>query len=280
MSAGVRASVALEEIAKIPAFVRRDVLVAWSYRLAFFSDWINLALQVALFYLVGVIVDERKLPSYGGEQTTYMEFVTLGITLGAFVALALARVAMGIRQEQLTGTLESLMMTPTAPGTIQVGTVAYDLIYIPVRTALFVLIIALGFGLDYKLNGILPATAVLLAFIPFVWGIGIATAAAILTLRGGGGAAAIALTVLTIGSAAYYPIEVFPGWTQQLVEWNPMTIAAEGLREALLAGTTWGEVGRRIAVLAPASIVALAGGIGLFRLALRRERQRGTLGLY
>jgi len=280
VSVGTRASVAAGEIAKIPAFVRRDVLVAWSYRLAFFSDWINLVLQVALFYLVGQLVDDRKLPSYGGAQTTYMEFVTLGITLGAFVALALARVAMGIRQEQLAGTLESLMMTPTAPGTIQLGTVAYDVVYIPLRTALFVLIIALGFGLDYKPSGILPAAAVLVAFIPFVWGIGIATAAGILTLRGGGGAAGIALTVLTIGSGAYIPVEVFPDWAQQLVEWNPMTLAVEGLREALLGDTTWGEVGRRLAVLAPASVFTLAGGIGLFRLALKRERRRGTLGLY
>ncbi len=32
----------LSETRKIPAFVRRDFLVNWSYRFAFFSDWVNL----------------------------------------------------------------------------------------------------------------------------------------------------------------------------------------------------------------------------------------------
>lgn len=273
-------TVVATELAKVPAFVRRDLLVAWSYRMAFFSDWVNLGFQVVLFYFVGLLVDEGKLPEFGGKPTSYMAFVAIGIAVGAFVALALARVAAGIRQEQLAGTLEYLLLTPTAPATIQIGTVAYDLVYIPLRTALFLLVIALAFGLDLEPSGILPATLVLLAFIPFVWGIGVAAAAGMLTYRVGGGVAGVFLTALTIFSGAYYPLDVFPGWAAEAAAWNPMTLAVDGLRESLLGGADWASVGRKVAALAPMSAVALAVGIGLFHLALKRERRRGTLGLY
>ena len=51
------------ELRKLPAFVRRDFLVAWSYRLPFVGDWIGLALQAFMFYFVGLMVDPSKLPT-------------------------------------------------------------------------------------------------------------------------------------------------------------------------------------------------------------------------
>lgn len=268
------------ELRKLPAFLRRDVLTALSYRLAFVSDWVSLVLQAFMFYFVGLLVDPTRLPPYGGSQATYMEFVAVGIALSGFMHLALGRVATGMRNEQMMGTIESLLMTPTAPATIQLGTVAYDLIYIPLRTALFLVFVALGFGLQFDTSGTLPAAVVLVAFIPFVWGIGIASAGAILTFRRGAGFASLGVTVLTIFSGAYFPLAVLPHWAQTLAEVNPMATAVEAMREPLLGGTGWSGVRVHVAVLAPLSAASLALGVIAFRLALRRERRRGSLGLY
>lgn len=153
------------ELRKIPAFVRRDFLVSWSYRLAFVSDVVGLIAGAALFYLIGLMVDPTKIPSYGGGRATYMEFVAVGIALGVFIQLGLARVATVLRNEQLTGTLECLLMTPTASSTIQLGSVAYDLVYVPIRTGIFLAIIAVAFGLDLDVGGIVPAGLALLLFI-------------------------------------------------------------------------------------------------------------------
>jgi hypothetical protein len=94
------------EAAKLPAFLRRDLLVAWSYRMAFFSDFVNLGAQMLLFFYIGKLVPPTSLPSYGGVQATYVEFVTLGIVINVFVQVALTRIADALRQEQLMGTLE------------------------------------------------------------------------------------------------------------------------------------------------------------------------------
>ncbi|MGH2799596.1 MAG: hypothetical protein ACRDM0_18450, partial [Thermoleophilaceae bacterium] len=103
-----RLGIAAGEAAKLPAFVRRDFLVAWSYRVSFFSDFVNLAAQMLVFFYIGKMVESAQLPSYGGAQVSYLEFVTLGIVLNVFVQVALTRTAEALRTEQMIGTLEAL----------------------------------------------------------------------------------------------------------------------------------------------------------------------------
>ena len=275
-----RVASAAGELAKLPAFLRRDFLVAWSYRTMFFADVAALAFQALSFYFIGLMVDPEVLPSFGGERATYMEFVAVGIALGVFIQLGLGRVAAAIRNEQLMGTLESLLMTPTHPTTIQLGSVVYELIYIPLRTALFLAVVAVAFGLSFEPAGLLPALVILLLFIPFVWGLGVASAAATLTFKRGSGGIGLGVTVLTLFSGAYFPLDLLPGWATTLAELNPIAIAIDGMREALLGGGGWPEAGRALLVIAPVSALSLVGGLLAFRASLRRERRRGTLGLY
>jgi ABC-2 type transport system permease protein len=269
-----------EEAAKYPAFFRRDALVAWSYKISFFTDWANLFFQVAVFYLVSRMVDPTKLPTYGGSRATYMEFAAIGIAVSAFLALAVVRVAAGIRQEQLAGTLEALLLTPTTAATIQLGSVAYDLIYIPVRTLLFLTVAAAAFGLHFNVSGILPAAAILLAFIPFVWGLGILSAASTLTVRRGSAISGYLVAALTVGSAAYVPLGSLPGWLATVARANPLTTAVDGMRQALLGHIAATSLLHDLGVLALAALVTLSVGIVAFRVALARERRRGTLGQY
>lgn len=271
---------ALGEIRKLPAFVRRDFLVVWSYRLAFVSDIINLVGQVLLFYFVGLMIDPDKLPTFAGTQVTYLEFAAIGIAIGVFMQLALDRVSTALRGEQLMGTLESLLVTPTSPATVQVGSVAFDLVYIPLRTAGFLVAVALAFGLHFEPSGLLPALVLLMVFIPFVWGLGVASAAVIMTFRRGGGVLGIGVVGLGLISGIYFPLDLLPNWLAALAAFNPIAIAINGMREALLGGVGWSETLHDVLVLAPMSAAALVLGLYAFRLAVRRERTLGTLGLY
>jgi ABC-2 type transport system permease protein len=275
-----RLAAVVEEATKLPAFLRRDFLIAWSYRVGFFSDLANLAAQMALFFFVGELIDAGQLPTYGGAEVTYLEFVTLGIVLNVFVQVALSRTSEALRTEQMIGTLEALLTTPTATATVKVGSAAFDLVYMPIRTGILLLFMALVVGLDLHASGAMPALVLMLAFIPFVWGLGISTAAAILTFRRGSGMMGLGTLVLGLASGAFFPLSVLPAWVASVAEYNPLAIAIEGLRETLLGGTGWAGIADDLTVLIPISAVSVAIGSLLFRLALRRERRRGTLGLY
>jgi ABC-2 type transport system permease protein len=209
-----------------------------------------------------------------------MEFVAIGMIMSLVIALLLQRVSTAVRQDQMMGTFESLLTTPTAAATVQVGSAAFDLLYVPIRATVFLLIIALGFGLDFDLGGASAALAVLVAFVPFVWGLGLLSAASTLTFRRGAGGAILGATALGLLSGAYFPLDLLPQWLQTIAAVNPVAIAIEGVRQALLSGDAWASLQPEVLLLVPMAAASLAAGVTAFRLALARERRNGTLGLY
>jgi ABC-2 type transport system permease protein len=273
-------SVVLGELRKIAAFVRRDFLVAWSYRLSFFTEIAAMLFQTLTFYFLAQIIDPGALPTYGGSQVTYMQFVAVGIALTTFIAIALSQVALAVRTEQMIGTLESILVTPTAPATVQVGSIAYPLLFIPIRIGIFFGLMVAIFGLALEWGSLGPALAVLLSFVPFVWGLGLVSAAMILTYKRGTGGVGLAAGVLTLLSGAYFPLTVLPEWAQHVAYLNPLALANEGVRDTLLGGGGWAAVAPELLILSALSVVSLAVGIVAFRKALVRERRVGTLGLY
>ena len=270
----------LGELAKLGAFLRRDWLIALSYRAAFVTEAAHLAISAAVFALVGQLVDPSKLPSYGGTRAGYLEFVAIGIAISLIIALLLSRVASAIRHEQLIGTLELLLLKPKKVATLQAGSIAFDLVQVPVRVTLFMVAVGIGFGLDLHADGILPSVVVLAAFLPFVWGLGLVSAGAILTFRRGGGVVGIGAALLGFASGAYFPLALLPAWLEAIARWNPASMAMEGVRESLIGGARWHVLGPHVLILLAASLVALIVGAFCFRLALARERRLGTLGLY
>lgn len=274
----LRASV--RELAKIRAFLRRDFLIAWSYRASFFSEIIGMFVAAVTFYFVGLMVNESVLPSIRGDRPTYMEFAAVGIVFGAVIAVGAGQVATAVRQEQLMGTLESLLMTPTSPTVIQLGSVAYPLMLLPVRTGLFLALIAVAFGLDFAPGGIAPAAVVFILFTPFVWGLGLLSAAAVMTFKRGTAGVGLLMTTLVLLSGAYFPLALMPRWVEVSANANPLALAIGGVREALLSDAGWGSLSVEIWLLGPMATVSFVAGVTAFRLAVRRERRRGTLGLY
>jgi len=273
-------SILLAEARKLPAFVRRDFLVALSYRMSFVSDLVSLAGQILIFYFLGRLVDSSDLPTYGGTEVTYLEFAAVGIAVAVFMQFGLQHVARAVRSEQLMGTLDSLLTTPTTWSTIQIGSAAFELLYIPLRLSLFLFAATIAFGFGFESSGILPAVVLLTMFIPFIWGLGVVAAAIVLTFRRGGGLVGLGAMLLALASGLYFPVDLLPGWLVSFAEVNPVAVVTDGMREALVGGAGWTAITREAAVLAPLSLLSLAVGGACFRLALRRERRLGTLGLY
>jgi ABC-2 type transport system permease protein len=265
---------------KVPAFLRRDLLTMLSYRAAFVGDLLAIVVQALMFGFIAELVDPSTLPTYNGVETSYFEFVMVGVVIATVSGLLLQKVSMAIRQEQMMGTLESLLVTPASPTTIQVGSAAFDLMFVPVRMAALLLAVALTLGLGFEPSGILPTLVLLIGFVPFVWGLGLFAAAVIVTYRRGGGVIGIAMSILGLASGAFFPLTLLPAWIQKVAEANPVAIVMEDTRNALIGGSGWSGVGAALIILLPLSAVAMLAGVLAFRAALAREHRNGTLGLY
>jgi ABC-2 type transport system permease protein len=275
-----RRSNSFAELSKLAAFFRRDVLVRLSYRTALLSDWFSLFAQAIVFSFVSKLVDPSRLPGTGGDRVSYIAYVTVGIAVSGFMAVGLARLVAAVRQEQFMGTLESVMVTPTTASTILLGSVIYDMVYVPIRTVIFLIIVSVWFDVSFAVSGYLPALLILTAFIPFVWGIGSVASASVLTFRRGTGVIGFGTFALTFTSGAYFPLSLFPSWVETLAKLNPIAITITGMREQLIGDAGWADAFSVLVRLIPLSTISLMLGLYAFRLAMRRERRLGTLGLY
>lgn len=267
----------LAEARKLPAFFRRDLLTALSYRTAFVLDWMNLIVQLVLFSLIGALVDPATLE--GSGSSSYVEFTAVGIAMAGFMQLALGRAASSVREEQLMGTLESVLLTPTSPITFTLGSVVYDLIYVPIRTVIFLTLASVFYDLGFTAAGIAGVMVILISFIPFVWGLGMIGAGATLTIRRASVVAGLAGLALTLGSSTYFPVSVLPDWARPIAETNPLTVSLDAARQ-VLAGGGWDPAWAAVRPVLPLAAITMIAGVIVLRIAIGRERAKGTLGQY
>ncbi|MDR5697442.1 MAG: ABC transporter permease, partial [Armatimonadota bacterium] len=216
------------------AFVRRDFLIAWSYPVNFLSGFAGMIGQVAVFYFVAQIVDPSRIGGQG--PTAYVAFVSVGVAVTTFFQLGAFRLATALRTEQFIGTIESLLVAPVSMVTLQFGLVAYELMLLPVRMALFLGMVGL-LGVTLHPAGVLSALLLLVAFAPFVAGVAALSAAATLRFKNAWSVIGAGTAALAVLSGAYFPVSVFPQWLFHLAAVNPMAIVLDGMRAALLSGS-------------------------------------------
>jgi ABC-2 type transport system permease protein len=120
----------------------------------------------------------------------------------------------------------------------------------------------------------------LLSFVSFLWGVGVCSAAAVLTFRRGSGLLGYVTMTLAFLSGAYIPLSVLPDWVLRLQVWNPVAATLAGVREALIGDSGWAVITPKLGVVMPVAAGAFVVGIVSFRFALRRELHAGTLGQY
>src|SRR5450755_1733110 len=107
-----------ERWSKAFAIFMRDARLARSYDLQFFLQWGNIAVQVLAFFFIsklaaGSPMVRRHVP--GGD---YFTWVIVGLAFARFQTTAIQAFQNAIRNDQMLGTLEVVLATPTGLPTI------------------------------------------------------------------------------------------------------------------------------------------------------------------
>ena len=97
-------------VAKLYAFIRRDFLSMISYRLAFLLQVLGMFFSIAAFYFMTKMMNPQ---SEGLNGIPPFEYLLVGIAFLNYFATALYAFAAKIRQEQMMGTLEAMLVSPT-----------------------------------------------------------------------------------------------------------------------------------------------------------------------
>ncbi len=264
------------------AFLKKDFLMEISYRFAFFLQFGGIFFSVVMFYFVAKLIGDAptvqsSLSRYGGE---YFSFVLVGIAFSNFLSVGLGSFSTSIRGEQMMGTLEAMLVTPTRLSTVIVSSSQWNFAFTSIRVGVYLLLGALFFGVDFSNASVLPAlTALVLTVIAFS-SLGIISASFIMIFKRGDPLAWLISTSSTLLGGVYYPVSILPHWLQVLSLFFPITYALDAIRLSLLQGYGFAGIARDLLALTVFSIVTLPISLVIFRYAVRRAKKDGSLAYY
>jgi ABC-2 type transport system permease protein len=256
----------------IRAFLRRDLRIALSYRLAFASEVGSMLFSVVTYWLVSRLVGPAEVP--GG----YFSFAAVGLAVANFMQV-IVLVAGNVRQDQMMGTLEAVVAGGTGVPALAAGMVSYPLLSAAVRGIVYG---AIAFSLGANTvdaNWPLAITGLVVGSVAFA-GLSLVSVALVLLFRQAAAATGWFLSILTLAGGVLFPLRLFPSWATAAAKLSPFTQAVRLVRHALLGGATW--VGNWVPLVTLVVMALACALLGLASVAggLARARRSGTLAHY
>jgi ABC-2 type transport system permease protein len=262
------------------AFLRRDLGLNLSYRVSFLLQFATIVFSVATFYFVAQVFGGAIIPElavYGGD---YFSFVLIGLAFNTYMGLALRDFASNIREGQVMGTLEIMLLSPTGLSAILLSSALWDYLLASLRVFLYLLLGALVFGANLGQANVLSAILVLLLSMVSFASLGILSAAFVLVLKKGDPVAWVFTSLSTLLAGVYYPVSVLPDALERLSSVVPLTYALRAMRLAILQGYSPQELGGELLILVVFAAVLLPLSTWAFRQATRRAKKEGSLAEY
>ena len=261
------------------AFLRRDFLVRWSYKVGFLYDVGSLLSGIITLFFVGRMISGHTPATVRLYHTDYFTFSLIGMAFVDYMFVSMRTFASNIRVAQVIGTLEAMLMTPASPVEIVFYSAAYPYISTLIRSV-GVLLLGLLFGMRLgPVNYLSVVVFVLLTMLTFS-GIGLVSAAITMYIKQSEPVSALFAGLSFLLGGILYPVQSLPRWLQ-MVSWAlPMTHAVEGLRRSLLFGDSIIQQLDHLLFLCAWAVVLFPLGLYSIRLVVRHLARRGSFGEY
>jgi len=267
-------------LSKALAFMKRDFIQELSYRLNFIFQFTGMLFTVFSFYFLAKLIGpsaEPRLAKYGGD---YFSFALTGIAFSSFLTVALTAFSQQIRQAQVLGTMEAMLVTRTSISGLVAYSSLYPFIFTSFRVFLLLLVGNIFFDVPLHASGIPVSLVVMLLTVMSFAGIGILGASFIMVFKRFEPITWMVSGLSYLLGGVIYPISVLPDWLRPFSEILPITHALEAIRLVLVAGRPWSDALESLYALVILTVVTLPVGLVSFSLAVKRAKKDGTLTHY
>src|SRR5206468_4854582 len=130
---------------------------------------------VLVWYFVSRVV-QAPPTTPGLEGADYFSYVLVGLALLHYQSSALMSFSGKVRGEQMTGTLEAMLVTPTPIGTIVLGSSLWDFLLTSIKVIAYLVIGRLFFHVVIHVDNLLPVLLIITLTVLATSGIGILSA--------------------------------------------------------------------------------------------------------
>jgi len=253
--------------------VRRDLLIALSYRTRFASHLLTIFFTLTLFHFISRLV---HVPSFSSAQA-YYAFAVVGLITLQVLNSTLMMPPGIMRQELVAGTFERLMLSPFGALRGIGSLLLFPLLYCLTTALLMLMFAGLLFGvhLDWQTVPLVLPVGLLgaLSFAPF----GLFFLSIMLVSKQTVAGATFVVAGISLISGLYFPIALLPAWMRFLSSIQPFTPAADLLRHLMVGAPLHAPLAEELAKIAGFAAVLLPLSLLAVSFALRLSRKRGTI---
>jgi ABC-2 type transport system permease protein len=264
----------MSNLVKLWAFLKRDFLSEVSYRVAFAMRIIGMVTSLLAFYFMTKMMDPN---AKGLDGIPPFHWLLIGLAFQFYFSTALYAFSSRIRNEQMLGTLEAMLVSPTPTSLVIFSSAAFDFTYGLFRVLLLLVVATVFFDVTMYTNSL---TAVLLGVALTMLsstGVGILAASFILYFKRGDPINFLISGATTFLGNVFFPAAQLPEWVRWASDYMPITWSLRVVRGALLQGKTLTDLGGDLLRLALLTVVLLPAGLFASRFAIRRAKREGTL---
>jgi ABC-2 type transport system permease protein len=262
------------------AFIKRDFLQDVSYKASFILKLLSILFTASVFYFVSGVFEgtgSAFLKPFGGQ---YFPFALIGIALLDYHTLSLQVFSNSIRDSQMMGTMEIMLLSPTRLSAIILYSSLWGYLFTSFRFLLYLCAGVILFGLQLSQANLVGAFLVLLLSIPCFAGLGIMNAGVIMLIKEASSLNLLLGSISLLLGGVVYPVDVLPVWLRPLSLLIPVTHALNAMRQALLQGYSVSQLWPEISTLLIFATILLPLGFLGFHFAVQRAKVTGTLGHY
>jgi ABC-2 type transport system permease protein len=278
----------------LPVLFLRELLIVAHYSLAQYRrqpSWVLNTSLTPFFLMAPLLFVVTSFLAPGGEAfqrfvmltgyENYLGYMVVPLLDATMTSTVYSAIGHTIRQEQMTGTLERMLMSLRFPITLILGRSLGFLSFVFWFAGSALFLVWLVFGLRLDIDPV-SAAVLLVLHLLLVYGVAFLMTSLFLWISD---AFAIQMLfsrfVLLTLAGATYPVSLLPDWLQVVARLIPFTWLYELEREALLRAAPLSAIiwDGLLVLTAMVALLWLAAG-AFFGAMLTRARRTGTLGMY
>jgi ABC-2 type transport system permease protein len=265
-------------LAKLAAFVKRDFLSEISYRVSFAFQVLGMFVSLLAFYFLTGMIDPR---TEGLDGIRPFDYLLMGVAFQFYFSTALNAFARKIRNEQMMGTLEAMLVTPTPTAIVVFCSASWPFVFGGIRILVYLFFATAVFGVRLHTGALdLVLVGFLLTLLSSM-ALGVLSASFVLYFKRGDPINWLMSGLTTFLGTVFFPVEQIPiEMVRPIADYVPIALSLKIIRGSLLQGQGWSELAGVALRLLVISALLIPGAVLLSRLAIRKAKQEGTLVQY
>jgi ABC-2 type transport system permease protein len=264
---------------RVWAFIERDWRLTISYRMQFFLRVLSILIVVTTLFFISKIFSGFTDPRFSQWHNPLAAWLT-GLAVLNYFMTGFSSLANAIRQEQVQGTLESVLMTPISVPTVIVASSAWDFVEATFFSLLYLFFGWAFFDVHYRGSFFLALVFLLLTTMVLAC-LGILSASFAMVFKRGDPFGIFLGTGSALFSGVFFPTQLIrdyagPG-VAGISRILPPTYGLDGIRRVLIDGAGLAQVRDPLLTLLLFLAVLLPFSLWVFNRAVRRAKREGSL---